>query len=489
MSMRLIVEKTSIPAFLKTSTLLATSALVGSGCTTSVTSQRLSDFENQPSGVIYSLPMLQYDFDVTWKVIKCGPNPKIKVTAKVKELNSVDHDAAYVLDYTSLSSPTKVTALTVKLEEQGLIKSINAVAEDRTGEVIKNLFSIAGDVALTAAGVPPVPAAPAAPAAPVAQIELCTADIKRAVDSLQQSENDLERRTEALNTANTNVKNLMLLIEAQPKPGEPWLQKLEQALKASRQAAGALTGLQRQRARQLASVSFSATEVWPASGSWPKAPKAVMTHTIELPGQVRHKWFIGTPADLQKQLKLYLQLQSKSSSFASAVTDASNAGVYYRHPVPVRLTACLEDPCSQPTAKQVKQVVSQAPQAGPLVLLPFSNGPFQNNSLEVEFASGQPSEVIYKELSASAETATAAGAEIAKQLPSLQQQLLKADLEKLKRETALLEQKQALQTAGKALLPGPTADIEAQKAMVEAETNLVKAKLALKQAQAELAGN
>ena len=78
------------------------------GCTTSITSMRLSEFTEPPKGIIYSLPMLQYDLNLSWQITKCGNEPNVHVTAKIKELSNQDPHATFVLDYTSLASDVAI---------------------------------------------------------------------------------------------------------------------------------------------------------------------------------------------------------------------------------------------------------------------------------------------------------------------------------------------------------------------------------------------
>ncbi len=464
---------------LRTVAVLAAAATVGAGCTTAVTSQKL-DGAVEPAGIVYSLPMLQYDLDVTWTVVECGEEPKVDVNAEVTVLSSPDPSATYVLDYTSLSNPTKVSELTVELADNGLIKTINASADDRTAEVIQGVFSIVGGVARTLVGAP-VPAAAVAPQAKPS-VEICTEDTKKDVAALAMHDGILDEKTKAVAAATKNSERLTLLVKSMKEPTDALLRQLEEAEMALATAKDSLAEEQAYRAPILARVSQKQNKVWPENGNWP-----VKNAAVSVPEKAVNRWFVSVPDELRKQLSLQLELGSLTSSVAVSGDFSENQGIYYRHPAPVRFRACRLGQCDDGGSIVVKEAFGQAPQAGPVVLLPFDNGPFQNNSLEVEFtAAGQPSKVEYKELRATAQAAVETGAKIAEQLPGLREQLMNAELAKLTRKTQLLEQQKKLADARRALEPAPTAELEAQTALINAETALINARIARDEAQAKL---
>ncbi|HMO74424.1 MAG TPA: hypothetical protein PKD99_02000 [Sphingopyxis sp.] len=93
----------------------------------------------------YRLPMLQYDILVGYKLSSCpglDANGKpIGLAFKVETVASSDHVAgeAYTVDYSALSSPLKITDFAVEAYPRtGTLKSINAAAEDKTGDFLKS---------------------------------------------------------------------------------------------------------------------------------------------------------------------------------------------------------------------------------------------------------------------------------------------------------------------------------------------------------------
>lgn len=127
------------------------------GCTTSLET-RPTYAVSSPGKALpdhgYRLPMLQYDVIVAYKLVSCpgftDANGKpTKLAFKVEAIAASEHVAgeAYTVDYSALSSPLKVTDFAIEAyPETGTLKSINASAEDKTGDFLKSAieFGISG---------------------------------------------------------------------------------------------------------------------------------------------------------------------------------------------------------------------------------------------------------------------------------------------------------------------------------------------------------
>ncbi|WP_417613393.1 hypothetical protein [Owenweeksia hongkongensis] len=107
--------------------------------------------------------MLQYQGIVTYKLIGCKPVDKNKQDTSYTPVFKItpELDATYVagegyvVDPTSLSSAFKTSDVTIETyEETGTLKSINAKAEDKTDDFIKNTVELGVKVASIAGGVP-----------------------------------------------------------------------------------------------------------------------------------------------------------------------------------------------------------------------------------------------------------------------------------------------------------------------------------------------
>jgi hypothetical protein len=127
--------------------LTALAILAATGCSTSLQSNRhYADSEVEP-GVLYNLPMAVFDVDVKFLVTGCSTKGGLHELAWELAEGAAAHGLApdpaetYRIPYNALNSPLKLTNVTLSMHPNGMIKSINAVAEDRTSQV---LASVAG---------------------------------------------------------------------------------------------------------------------------------------------------------------------------------------------------------------------------------------------------------------------------------------------------------------------------------------------------------
>lgn len=137
------------------------------GCSTVETSlstrPTLERTEQQTAleGIAYSLPMLQYQVDVAYKVVSCpgGVEAGKPTTLRlnVEPTASAEYPAgeSYTVDYRALSSPLKITDFSIEEHEKSrTLKAINASADDRSLEVIKSLAEVGIAAASLATGNP-----------------------------------------------------------------------------------------------------------------------------------------------------------------------------------------------------------------------------------------------------------------------------------------------------------------------------------------------
>jgi len=163
----------------------ATIALAATGCTTSLSTRadltRTSDRAVAMTGLVYHLPMLQYEISVKRTLSHCpaaddgtdasidklleDPNPEIGFAAVVEVKPRYVRGESYVVDYRSLTAGTKTTSFTLEpYAITGNLKSVNVSAEDHTAGIIKDVAKVAlVGVSFAAAG----PGAAAAAAAAV----------------------------------------------------------------------------------------------------------------------------------------------------------------------------------------------------------------------------------------------------------------------------------------------------------------------------------
>jgi hypothetical protein len=139
--------------------------IVLGGCTTSLSTR--PDFARTDShgalrGISYALPMLQYEIKASYKIVDCprpplGADPGGKMDLIVEATATSDYVAGerYVINYAALANKLKTTDFTIETHPgSGTLKSLNASAEDKTGDAIKSVVETAISGASMAAGAP-----------------------------------------------------------------------------------------------------------------------------------------------------------------------------------------------------------------------------------------------------------------------------------------------------------------------------------------------
>ena len=167
---------------------------------------------------------------------------------------------------------------------------------------------------------------------------------------------------------------------------------------------------------------------------------------------------------------------------------ASPGGVIFRQPVQGTLSVhfCGDWSASRGTCSASKQdtlATTAIPQLGRLQVLPYRNGPFQNNELTATFAeSGALTKVTYEEKSSQALSVVQASqdAVLAVQagIKDVRAAGPAAELANLKARTELATQRAALTKALEALNPPKTNEEKEQTALFDTNTALKKAEVA-----------
>jgi hypothetical protein len=257
----------------------------------------------------------------------------------------------------------------------------------------------------------------------------------------------------------------------------------------------------------LETVSHTSTVVWPRSGivfsGGPQNGGAVDL----LPDEVVTAWLRPGHTGLVEILGVRFEIRDAATGQAPSTTRSAQAGtpedgIRYRMPARGRLVAVFEAGGEQEFAEE------QVPQLGRLMLLPFSNGPFQNNILEASFnENGTLESARYGELASRAEAISATAAQVAAQVgPAIdaygaarnaglarqaarsqaQAAVLSADLELRNARSALTVDPNSLEERTRRLLGADTTLREAERANVEARIALEQARARARSAGVEL---
>lgn len=190
---------------------------------------------------------------------------KVAMTAVVREHNLPDLEKVYSIRYTGMADTLKHTEYTIEKYPNGTLKSINAVLEDKTAEVIQGTLRGALKLAAASGGFSPAFAAVGAQAAAPAELPLtfsawleqeipplCTARTRdllrqkaeieaaaeKAAGAILALAKAAEEATAAASTKTTEAAKLQKDLDALPAgdPGRDALSKKIEALKAEAKA-------------------------------------------------------------------------------------------------------------------------------------------------------------------------------------------------------------------------------------------------------------
>lgn len=422
-----------------------------SGCTTSLETRPVPLSATRVDGLEYSLPALELEFAVTRRMVDCTPAaddgstplvPKFEVTVEPKQ--ELVPAETFSMDYAKLSKAWKTSKLTVDWYDNRMLKSVNVSATDKSVDIALEALKTGISIAKLAGGIP------AGAGQSGADIASCPAEVETRKKLLVQrkgAQGDLVDQTAIIEAF--NARDAAKLSESEK-------QALGAAVKAAKEKTDAIADLDKKIAALDKVLAFTETVRW-RPPSLAKAP-VVEAHTFDfrilsspqtLEEQARVKWIKGlfsiTDVDdigagdpgcetvlgkdgeprhfrcrLQIALALQVRLDPESiGAHADQVTRTETAlsltpskpkkaqgrgdhvdGIVTRMPARARFLACSGGafPCSRSSAtKLVDQLVS-VPQFGHYLVLPFSNGIGEDNTLTVSFAeNGMPTSVTYED--------------------------------------------------------------------------------------------
>jgi hypothetical protein len=233
--------------------------------------------------------------------------------------------------------------------------------------------------------------------------------------------------------------------------------------------------------------------LWPPNG-------AVLNGRLENavpPPAVFQGWGTGlSPANFEVDLRLLRDADGAAPASRGSDVPASSPalGVRYRSPV----SGVLEMTVNQ---QKRKYPAGPVPQMGQTMVLPFTNGTFQQNAISATFSEdGTLTEASYGELASRTERASSAASRIASMGPGAVRDYANArnfgveqQVARIRGETELLQSVQARRVAQAALLVSPDDVGERRRGLLEADTALknaerlnVEAELALMEARRRL---
>lgn len=486
------------PRFLTPAIVLLAS--LASSCTTSISS-RVSRPEATStevlSGFTYTLPFAQFDIQTVRTLTSCPGVDGAANYAFSLEATSTRRFAAgahVTLDYTALSAPTKTTTFATAQHENGMLSSVNAVADDRTGPIVENVVTGIARIALATAGVaPPVVAVGAGPCAILKEAKEVAAEI--------------ETHTDKVKEARTAVEQLEAFREARGQLDDVRAQQLVDARNTLETETQELSDLVDRYKRLIAQITVRSTYIWPTN---PEASAEV----LPLPPIEAEfaRSVVDNDATLYAELEPQMRLIAVMTGPGGRTTPASfdsltgaRAGPVYITPAQGRLRLCRTNRRVQTTEHcrtvgtpdVLLEQWTNLPQFGRFVELPLSNGPFENNSLVATFREdGSLVNATFQSQRAAAEAAATTFANVANTIQATTAQMEAADaasdaaaaqaeLTDLQRQHSILQTQIAIERLrAENQSPGELARLQAELQILEATIALER-----RRREHEAAGN
>ena len=453
---------------------------------------------NPVKGISYSLPFATYRISVVRTVTDCdidangGMVLKFDVSAAAQQFLARDPAHSYVIDSESLSNWFKTSELSWELHDNGMLKSIGGKAQDKTSEFITSVVGTAFKVAQTAA----IAAIGADPKAQVCGPMLTRLKQR---DALERIVANVTRDVEAAKARYKAMSDVLGTIGSDGmKAHQNQLYALAMRIVdrqiASEQAQAQLTEL-------IKKLTITHTFMWPPDGSDLKGEESMSPAALKKLGGDPNS---ATSLDLGVKLRILPRGESDKvvsgpgEKFLDAKVAGPIAGIRYRPPMEgyIEISLCsvagskLERrPCAAPQTLKVAD--GPIPQLGRVHVIPFTNGIFQDNALELNFAAtGALESGKYNENAARALVA----AQTAGKVVDAVQQGIKdlalagpsAELALLQKQKEVLTARKELNNAKDALRPKGTEEDAEQAAIVQSNTTLLNARKANLEAQLAL---
>lgn len=191
------------------------SALFFSGCTKlHVESYEAgSELTKALEGPLYYLPQGHFDIVVKRKILACdvisvsdaSGNPvsnldfKFAISAEVTQKIIPDLSKPYLIKFQELNGFTKKTTLKVNLFENGVLKSVNASVEDRTGSILANTTKGAVQIARMVMGLPSAPSA-------LATQQPCNEETRKAITHFKTIKGNVDKLEKELPKYNASER-------------------------------------------------------------------------------------------------------------------------------------------------------------------------------------------------------------------------------------------------------------------------------------------
>lgn len=526
-------------------------------CTTSMETRPVDLGAARVSGTEYALPALELEFATTRRLVDCSPPAKVPGTStsdsqdathgtadmnqpvvpkfefKVEPKQELVASEIFAMDYSALSKAWKTTNFKVEWHANGMLKTINVEAADKSGEIALEVLKAGIAIAKLAGGIPPG-GAELGTATPI-----CPVEVERRKGLLKEKKFATE--TLAAQTAiveSFSGRDAASLSDAAKNA-------LNGALDETKKQTKAIADLDKKLAELDKVLAFTETVRWrpaaKAGATTPEKHSFGFELTEDVPTTIeaaaRAKWVkrlfgidsldpLGLADDgcervdsdkdtepdaflcrLERSLAFAVTLEpepvnSSSEQLASVRTALGVKvgkpkttpvrdhvrGLVTRIPVRTRFYGCsgVAQPCHRASPDKLFDQLVSVPQLGHYLVLPFSNGFGEDNQLTVNFnEAGLPTMVEYKEKQAAALAAAKMANQSADAVLGLaddvrtyrkaeEEEEKGAALKALESEAKLLEQQKKI-VEFQAVIAPANADLTQQKLRITEQLGIVQA--------------
>lgn len=427
-------------------------------------------------GTEYALPALELEFAVTRRLVDCesaaaipGVAPAVapagqpvaavdsnrpvvpQFEVKIEPKQEFVASEIFEMDYTDLAAPWKTSSFKVEWHDNGMLKSINVQATDKSADIIVESLKAGLTIARLAGGIPPGGGDLGSRSTPVCPVEV---EIRKSLVELRKAATKLLTQHTAV-VQSFKDRDVTALSDTEKK-------QLGDALAGVKGQTQALAELDKKLADLDKVLAYSETVRWrppTIAGATTNQTQPFPFELVEGQGATveeaaRVKWLArlfsidnlgplgrkdpacvnidddhdGNPDSfacwLKQSLAFVVMLDPEPVNASSAQLEATRKalgisaprsstratrdhvqGVVTRMPVRSRFFACSGTirPCHRGSPDKLFDQLVSVPQFGHYLVLPFSNGFGQDNELTANFAeNGRPTMVEYKDKQAAA---------------------------------------------------------------------------------------
>lgn len=473
-----------------------------SGCSTQLNVIRINDAGTNipPAAAPYNLTFTKYKLNVTRRIHSCVKesavkNPdgtpkwlddvvvKIDITASKSEARDPSH--TYAIDMLSLHSFFKSSDVKVTYYDSGALKTVNAEAEDKTGEFAA---SAATTVSKLLVGL--------AKSGRDKSVVACLDKVADAVRLLPVKEKELVALTEQIASTTEQVKHYTALAVAAGRGmSQADREELSRRVAKLVKQQEAHEAVKKEVAQYLKLISVVDEKSWPDDGDTFESTQPALA---QLSDEVLKKWIGGPNPHFASNTALYLKLQpeepiAKSGPCTGNCAENFGPGLKYRMPALGSLMMCHKNKvgtpanafeCEQWEAVAAPELISQL---GRIFILPLKSTLFSKKTISASFSEAGVPTLLGAGASAASDKAAATLGGIADAVIAGRASRTAAENTELEAKIKNIQlQKDYLAAIGPKLPPADTSKQD-ETALFSVDTALINAEVANIEARKTLA--